>query len=94
VCSDIGGMAEKVRHGVDGYHVAAANVLQWARALTSLSKYGQEWDELRAGIRPPLSYAGCCAAHLELFASQKAEVPASQAVKPGRRVSIPVRAAA
>ena len=27
ICSDIGGMAEKVRHGVDGLHVPVGNVL-------------------------------------------------------------------
>jgi glycosyltransferase involved in cell wall biosynthesis len=34
ICSDIGGMAEKVRDGIDGYHFAAGNPI----ALVSLVK--------------------------------------------------------
>jgi glycosyltransferase involved in cell wall biosynthesis len=33
ICSGIGGMAEKVRDGVDGMHVEVGNVLAWADAL-------------------------------------------------------------
>jgi glycosyltransferase involved in cell wall biosynthesis len=102
VCSDIGGMAEKVRHRIDGYHVAAGNVLQWAQALTNLSKYTEEWDSLRAGIMRPITYAECGAAHLELLASRRPETAAppqlepqlQQPIKPIRRATIPVRYAA
>lgn len=67
ICSDIGGMAEKVRHGVDGYHVPAGNVTQWARTLADLTKYTAQWDSMSASIRQPPSYAECAISHLGLY---------------------------
>jgi glycosyltransferase involved in cell wall biosynthesis len=67
ICSDIGGMAEKVRHGVDGYHVPASNVLQWSHVLQHAASLTDEWDRLRASIRRPPSYAGCAQAHLDML---------------------------
>lgn len=64
MASDIGGMAEKVRHGVDGISVPAGNVLQWRAALLEASGYVEQWDRLRSGISKPLTYAGCAAQHL------------------------------
>jgi glycosyltransferase involved in cell wall biosynthesis len=69
IVSDIGGMAEKVRHGVDGLHVPAGNVLQWAAALKAAAAYGHEWDTLRAGISQPLTHQACASAHLKLLPS-------------------------
>jgi len=31
--SDIGGMAEKITHGVDGLHVPTGNAMQWGQTL-------------------------------------------------------------
>jgi glycosyltransferase involved in cell wall biosynthesis len=63
--SDIGGMAEKVRHGVDGLHVPAANPRAWADALLRAAEDEPLWDRLRAGIQRPLSHDECAARHLE-----------------------------
>jgi glycosyltransferase involved in cell wall biosynthesis len=68
VCSDIGGMAEKVTDGVDGVHVAVANPGAWGQILVQLANGTEEWDHLRAGIRAPISYAECAKAHLALLA--------------------------
>ena len=35
-CSDIGGMREKVAHGVNGIHVTAGSPIAWARALQDI----------------------------------------------------------
>ena len=66
VGSDIGGMAEKITHGVDGVHVAVGNAKAWGDTLLRLSSYTEDWDRLRAGITKPISYADCARAHMEL----------------------------
>jgi glycosyltransferase involved in cell wall biosynthesis len=40
ICSDIGGMAEKVRDGVDGWHFPAGNASSLARLIVDLSRRG------------------------------------------------------
>jgi len=67
ICSDIGGMAEKIRHDVDGLHVPVGNALEWSRALLNAADSPGLWDRLASGIRPVLSYANCVQAHLEAF---------------------------
>ena len=62
--SDIGGMAEKVRDGVDGLHVPAANPRAWADALLRAADGMALWDRLRGGIRRPLNHDECAARHL------------------------------
>ena len=62
--SDIGGMREKVRDGIDGMHVAAGNVVQWIAALRSASASTERFDVLRTGIHKPITYAQCAAAHM------------------------------
>lgn len=66
VGSDIGGMAEKITHGVDGVHVPVGNARAWGETLLRLSSHTQEWDRLREGITKPISYLECAKAHLEL----------------------------
>ena len=65
--SDIGGMAEKVRDGVDGMHVATGNHSQWASALRDAASDAARWDVLHAGILRPLSHAAVARLHLERF---------------------------
>ena len=62
--SDIGGMAAKVRDGVDGLHVPAANPRAWADALLRAADGTALWDRLRGGIRRPLNHDECAARHL------------------------------
>ena len=66
--SDIGGMAEKVRDGVDGLHVATANQIEWARSLMQAATYPGAWQRLQSGIRRPMSHVECARAHLDRFA--------------------------
>ncbi|GAB6043027.1 glycosyltransferase family 4 protein [Endothiovibrio diazotrophicus] len=67
LCSDIGGMAEKVRHGVDGLHVAVGSAPRWADALRQAATERALWQRLRAGITPPPAAAQVVAEHLALI---------------------------
>lgn len=69
LCSDIGGMKEKVTHGVNGLHVAVGNALHWGETLCTAARYTREWDILREGIQPPLSHQAVAEVHIrEVFA--------------------------
>jgi glycosyltransferase involved in cell wall biosynthesis len=50
ICSDIGGMAEKVRDGVDGLHFRVGDPVGLAEAIGRAVSTPGLWDELRAGI--------------------------------------------
>jgi glycosyltransferase involved in cell wall biosynthesis len=50
ICSDIGGMAEKVTDGVNGLHFRRANAQDLAAVLERAATTPGLWDELRAGI--------------------------------------------
>jgi glycosyltransferase involved in cell wall biosynthesis len=65
--SDIGGMAEKITHGVDGLHVSAGNALAWRSTLLQAGNDVEQWNRFYASIRPPLSYAQCAIDHLDLI---------------------------
>ena len=66
ICSDIGGMAEKVRHGVDGLHVPVGNARAWAKTLLAATQ-GDQWERLRAGIAPRPGPRQSTDAHLAFF---------------------------
>jgi glycosyltransferase involved in cell wall biosynthesis len=53
ICSDIGGMAEKVADGVNGLHFARADHDDLAGVLERAAASPGLWEELRAGIQPP-----------------------------------------
>lgn len=50
ICSDIGGMAEKVTHGVNGLHFRVGDPSSLAKAIRRALDSPGLWDELRAGI--------------------------------------------
>lgn len=62
--SNIGGMAEKVVSEVNGMKIVAGNVLDWIRVLKMASQYSSEWDFLKEGISPPISFGECADVHL------------------------------
>jgi glycosyltransferase involved in cell wall biosynthesis len=53
ICSDVGGMAEKVRDGVDGIHFRAGDAFALARAFETATSSPKLWSSLRNGIREP-----------------------------------------
>lgn len=66
IASDIGGMAEKVRDGIDGLHFRASNPESLAAAMTRAMD-PMMWSRLRGGIRPPTTATEAARCHVELF---------------------------
>lgn len=62
--SNIGGMAEKVRDGVDGIHVAAGNARAWASALISAASGLETWSALRSATVRPGTFEACARLHI------------------------------
>ena len=52
ICSDIGGMAEKVTDGVDGLHFRVGDPEDLARVIAEAAGSAQQWRNLTANIRP------------------------------------------
>jgi glycosyltransferase involved in cell wall biosynthesis len=67
IASDIGGMAEKVRNGVDGLHFHVSNPESLAEAMTSAMTEPGLWDRLHRGIRPPTTAEAAATQHAALF---------------------------
>ena len=51
ICSDIGGMAEKVTDGVDGMHFRARDARNLAEMIERAASTDGLWEQLRSGIR-------------------------------------------
>jgi glycosyltransferase involved in cell wall biosynthesis len=71
IVSDIGGMAEKVRDGVDGVHFSAGNPVELGIKLLNLSGNSEVWDELRGNIQKPVPYTACSDKHIIFFTGQE-----------------------
>jgi glycosyltransferase involved in cell wall biosynthesis len=67
ICSDIGGMAEKVRDGTDGLHFRAGSAESLADKLIMALGTPGLWDRLRAGAPKPLTPVGTARQHLALY---------------------------
>jgi len=67
VCSDIGGMAESVRDGIDGVHVPVGRVEAWAEALARLSGDTEGWARMVTAIAPPTSLEAMADACLGVY---------------------------
>ena len=64
ICSGIGGMAEKVRDGVDGMHFEVANPFDLAEKLAMAIRDPALRDTLAQNIRQPLTYDEAAALYL------------------------------
>lgn len=67
ICSDIGGMAEKVRDGVDGLHFRAGSAESLADRLAMALATPDLWERLRANLPKPLTPLGTARQHLALY---------------------------
>jgi len=67
ICSDIGGMAEKVRDGKDGLHFRAGSAQDLADRLVEALSNPQAWDRLRSTMRPPTSHIDSAREHDALY---------------------------
>lgn len=87
IVGDIGGMAEKVRHGIDGLHFRAGSPEDLADRLTETLMEPALWEQLRANAPRPLDLEGFAAAHLQVYRDLMAQHhPAPvRASRPSRR---------
>ncbi len=69
ICSDIGGMAEKVRDGLDGLHFRAGDGRALALLLATLAAEPKRLAALQNTIAAPVSLASTVAANLALYAA-------------------------
>ncbi|WP_075217331.1 glycosyltransferase family 4 protein [Mongoliimonas terrestris] len=69
IASGIGGMAERVRDGVDGLLVRPRDPAALADALVRALSTDGLWPRLAANIRPPVPLEEAAARHLELYRS-------------------------
>jgi glycosyltransferase involved in cell wall biosynthesis len=53
ICSDIGGMSEKVEDGLNGLHFRRGDEAHLAKVMERAVETPSLWDELRAGIPEP-----------------------------------------
>ncbi|HAS51227.1 MAG TPA: glycosyl transferase [Gammaproteobacteria bacterium] len=67
LCSDIGGLKEKVAHGQDGLHFRAGDAFQLAQTMTRAATDSGLWERLQATLRPPMTLAECVARHTALY---------------------------
>lgn len=65
--SNIGGMAEKVTHGVNGLHVPVGNANAWGNMLIRCTEEPGLWETLHKGISKPISYIECAKTHLNIL---------------------------
>jgi glycosyltransferase involved in cell wall biosynthesis len=80
ICSDIGGMAEKVTDGVDGLHFRAGDADSLAETIAAAVSTPGLWERLREGIREVYAMEDhvrfVCDLYEELAAARKPEVHA------------------
>ncbi|MDI7865244.1 glycosyltransferase family 4 protein [Rhizobiaceae bacterium n13] len=69
ICSDIGGMAEKVRDGMDGLHFRAGSSQDLADRIVEVLSDTKSWDRLRVSMRQPADYLSCAREHVRLYRS-------------------------
>jgi len=67
ITSDIGGMAEKIRHNVDGLHFRASSAESLVDRLVEAIRTPALWSKLRARIRKPVTAVEAAEQHLELY---------------------------
>lgn len=67
ICSDIGGMAEKVREGKDGLHFRAGSSQDLADRIVEALGDSHIWDRLRASMRQPADHLGSAREHVKLY---------------------------
>lgn len=75
--SNLGGIAEKVRHGVDGLLVTHDDSKAWAKAFTQLATNSELLHQLCQGIKPVRSIRMEALESIELYQSMMNPIPPS-----------------
>jgi glycosyltransferase involved in cell wall biosynthesis len=71
VCSDIGGMREKIRNGVDGVWFPVGDWRALAATIRRLSSCERDWRAMRSRLRRPTSVAESVRSHLALYRGER-----------------------
>lgn len=75
LCSDLGGMAEKVRDGIDGIHFRTGDPVSLLAAMERAVATPGLWESLRAAIEPVFTAREAAQRHLELYEALSAGGP-------------------
>jgi len=67
ICSDIGGMAEKIRDGVNGLHFRVGSAESLVDRLVEVLRNPALWDRLQARIKRPVSAREAAIQHRALY---------------------------
>jgi glycosyltransferase involved in cell wall biosynthesis len=70
ICSNIGGMAEKVRWGKDGLHFAVGNPFELASLVVQVAAEPAIWDGLQQTMRQPTTIEETVSRHLQYYRDQ------------------------
>lgn len=69
VCSNIGGMAEKVRDGIDGFHFPVGNVIALTSLLVRLAKTPARLKAVSESMQVPVASKEIVAQHVKLYSA-------------------------
>ncbi len=67
IASDIGGMAEHVRDGIDGLHFRVSDARALANTIRRACTEPGLWQRLAANVTPPLNLRDCAMRHAALY---------------------------
>lgn len=68
--SNIGGMKEKIRDGIDGFHVSTGSAQAWADIMLKCAELDIEtWESMRHEIQRPITYSQCADMHVKIIAN-------------------------
>ena len=81
ICSNIGGMKEKVRDGIDGVHFAVGNPGSLARVIESIIDGDVTTSDFHPNIVQPVTVVEKANEHLELYAKVRSEIQDSDSVR-------------
>lgn len=70
ICSDIGGMKEKIRDGVDGIHFKARSVEGLSEVFENIAENKYDWNRLSKNIIHPLTVLEVAKLHEKEFAKR------------------------
>ena len=86
ICSNVGGMAEKVRPGVDGLHFAVGSAGDLARCIEEAATTPGLWERLRQGVAQPPTIEATVDALLEVYCAGRG-TPAAEAGAPAQHAT-------
>jgi glycosyltransferase involved in cell wall biosynthesis len=78
ICSNIGGMAEKVQNGVNGLHFRVSNPADLASRLEQIVLQPELWNGLRLGVARPFSVEQAVDSLISLYECRRVSSPALQ----------------